>query len=45
MRFAYPWFGPLDATGWHALAGGHVAIHRVQIEPIIAQRQIQIVTS
>jgi len=34
-RFAHPWFGPLDAFGWHALAGGHLAIHRVQIERIL----------
>ncbi len=36
VRFAHPWFGPLDAAGWHALAGGHMAIHRVQIERIRA---------
>jgi hypothetical protein len=35
-RFAHPWFGPLDAAGWHALAGGHMAIHRLQIERILA---------
>ena len=34
-RFAHPWFGPLDAAGWHALAGGHMGIHRVQIERIL----------
>jgi len=31
----HPWFGPLDAAGWHALAAGHMAIHRVQIERIL----------
>lgn len=36
LRFAHPWFGPLDAAGWHALAGGHMGIHRVQIERILA---------
>lgn len=36
VRFAHPWFGPLDAAGWYALAGGHMAIHRVQIERILA---------
>ncbi len=36
LRYAHPWFGPLDAAGWHALAGGHLGIHRVQIERIIA---------
>jgi hypothetical protein len=34
-RYAHPWFGPLDAFGWHALAGGHMGIHRVQLERII----------
>ena len=35
VRFAHPWFGPLDAAGWHALAGGHMGIHRLQIERIL----------
>lgn len=35
LRFAHPWFGLLDAAGWHALAGGHMGIHRVQIERIL----------
>ncbi len=35
VRFAHPWFGPLDAAGWHALASGHMGIHRVQIERIL----------
>lgn len=35
-RFAHPWFGPLDASGWHAMAGSHLSIHRKQIERIIA---------
>ena len=34
-RFAHPWFGPLDASGWHALAGAHMGIHRVQLERIL----------
>jgi hypothetical protein len=34
-RYAHPWFGPLDAAGWHALAVGHLQIHRKQIEKII----------
>lgn len=34
-RFPHPWFGPMDAHGWHALTGGHMAIHRVQIERIL----------
>jgi uncharacterized damage-inducible protein DinB len=36
VRFPHPWFGPMDAFGWHALAGGHMSIHRVQIERILA---------
>jgi hypothetical protein len=34
-RFAHPWFGPLDAAGWHAMAGTHLAIHREQIKRIL----------
>jgi len=37
-RYAHPWFGPLNAAGWHALAGPHMGIHRAQIERIIAGR-------
>ena len=36
FRFAHPWFGPMDAAGWHALAGTHMGIHRAQIADIIA---------
>jgi len=36
VRFAHPWFGPMDASGWHALSGGHLGIHRAQISRIIA---------
>ncbi|HTI72018.1 MAG TPA: DinB family protein [Candidatus Limnocylindria bacterium] len=36
VRYLHPWFGSLDAAGWHAIAGTHLAIHRVQIERIIA---------
>lgn len=34
-RYAHPWFGPLDAGGWHALAATHMRIHRLQMERII----------
>jgi hypothetical protein len=34
-RYPHPWFGPLNAAGWHALAGMHMGIHRVQIERIV----------
>src|ERR1043166_3969176 len=36
-RYAHPWFGPLNAAGWHALAAGHLKIHRVQIERILGK--------
>ncbi len=36
LRFPHPWFGPLDAADWHALAGAHLGIHRKQIERIVA---------
>jgi len=35
-RFTHPWFGPLDAGGWQAMAGSHMGIHRKQIELILA---------
>jgi len=33
-RFPHPWFGPLDAAGWHALSATHLGIHRAQIAEI-----------
>lgn len=38
-KYAHPWFGPLDAAGWHALAATHLKIHRVQIEHILNNMQ------
>lgn len=38
-RFAHPWFGPLDAAQWHAMAGMHLGIHRKQIERILQERR------
>lgn len=35
-RYPHPWFGPLNAAGWHALVGVHMSIHRVQLERILA---------
>ncbi|WP_395749097.1 DinB family protein [Prosthecobacter sp.] len=35
MRFAHPWFGPLDAMGWAAMAGTHLGLHRAQIQSIV----------
>jgi hypothetical protein len=37
VRHAHPWFGPLDAAGWHFLAGFHLRLHRRQIADIIAR--------
>lgn len=36
VRYAHPWFGPLDAAGWHFMAGFHMRLHRRQIEAIVA---------
>jgi len=36
LLFAHPWFGPLDASAWHALSGAHMGIHRGQIAGIVA---------
>jgi uncharacterized damage-inducible protein DinB len=35
-RYPHPWFGPLDAAGWHALTATHMGIHRQQIAKITA---------
>jgi hypothetical protein len=34
LKYRHPWFGPLNAAGWHAVAAGHMHVHRVQIERI-----------
>jgi len=34
-RYMHPWFGPLDASGWHAMSGSHLSIHRKQIARIL----------
>jgi mono/diheme cytochrome c family protein len=36
-RFAHPWFGPLDAAGWQAMAAFHMRLHRKQVEAIVRQ--------
>jgi hypothetical protein len=45
LRYEHPWFGPLDAFGWHALAAGHIRIHREQIERIVAKLRTEQATS
>lgn len=37
VRYAHPWFGPLNAFGWHAISATHMGIHRAQIARIIAE--------
>lgn len=34
-RHPHPWFGPLTARQWHALAALHNRLHRLQIEKIV----------
>jgi hypothetical protein len=34
-RFAHPWFGLMDAAGWHAMGAMHIKLHRRQIERIL----------
>ncbi len=36
QRYAHPWFGPLAAADWFFMAGFHLALHRKQIEAILA---------
>lgn len=36
-RYAHPWFGPLNAAGWHAMAALHMGIHRAQIDRILRE--------
>lgn len=35
IAYAHPWFGPLDAAGWHFMAAFHQQLHRRQIERIL----------
>ncbi len=37
VRYAHPWFGPLDAAGWYFMAGFHMRLHRKQIEAILSE--------
>jgi hypothetical protein len=34
--YAHPWFGDLNAAGWHFMTGFHMDLHRKQIERIFA---------
>lgn len=37
VRYAHPWFGALDAAGWHFMAGFHMRLHRKQMEVILSE--------
>ncbi|NBV86043.1 MAG: hypothetical protein EBS01_07225 [Verrucomicrobia bacterium] len=37
LKFAHPWFGPMNAEGWHLLTGLHMSIHRKQIAAILGR--------
>lgn len=39
LKFAHPWFGPLDAHGWYAMAPFHLRLHRAQIQTILHKLQ------
>ena len=36
LKYAHPWFGPLDAAAWYVLSAGHMGIHREQLRRILA---------
>ena len=36
LTFLHPWFGEMNALGWHTLAAIHMSIHRKQVELILA---------
>jgi hypothetical protein len=36
LKFAHPWFGPMDAAAWHFMTGFHMQLHRKQMELILA---------
>ncbi|WP_296812116.1 DinB family protein [Thiocapsa sp.] len=38
-RHPHPWFGPLNARQWHAVAAIHNRTHRAQIEKILRRLQ------
>jgi hypothetical protein len=36
LTFPHPWFGLMDASSWHFMAGFHMQLHRKQMELILA---------
>ena len=45
VRYAHPWFGPLDAADWHVTTAFHMGLHRRQIETILQALTIEFVPS
>lgn len=41
VKFDHPWFGPLNAAGWHTIAAIHMGIHRAQIIRIFGKAKTQ----
>ena len=35
-KYTHPWFGPIDAAGWHVMAGFHMNLHLKQIQNILS---------
>lgn len=35
QQHAHPWFGSLDAAGWHAMVAFHMRLHRKQLGAIL----------
>ncbi|NJM36594.1 MAG: DinB family protein [Akkermansiaceae bacterium] len=36
LKFAHPWFGPMDAATWHFMVGFHMQLHHKQMKLILA---------
>lgn len=36
QMFPHPWFGPMDASTWHFMAGFHMQLHHKQMKRILA---------
>ncbi len=41
VKFDHPWFGPLNAAGWHTIAAIHMGIHRAQMIRILGKTKTQ----
>ena len=38
LTWPHPWFGPFNSARWHFMAAFHMALHRKQIDTILAAR-------